>query len=304
LALIYDPSRNSVRTIEEATRWQATEVEPVLDADRPIVDAHHHLWRGRTPHNDYLDRHFVEDLGGHNIRATVVIETGADYWQTSDLSLRPVSETEFMAGLAGASATNRQCRIAAAYVARADFARPRLSRGFCAARASGTHLRRLAFPSATRRAREPGRSVSGDHDRCKPRGRAARGRPLCARARGGLCSLARVNRTNCRISKRPDEDRRDRHALFWVFIPGRVRPIPRQWLTRGDLTSRFASSALELVVACSRATSRLTSRAALIGLSGTLSSGLQPRSPRTKRMISSAVRRRPRTDFDATHRRA
>jgi L-fuconolactonase len=120
LALTYDPSRNSVRTLDEVTRWQATEVEPVLDADRSIVDAHHHLWRSNTPHNDYLADDFREDLGGHNVRASVVIETGADYWQAGEPSLRPVSETEYIATLAGTPADNRQCHVAAAYVARAD----------------------------------------------------------------------------------------------------------------------------------------------------------------------------------------
>ena len=57
----------------EHAEWLGRLVEPVLDATRPIVDAHHHLWmREGAP---YLFPELLADLEtGHNIVATVFAE--------------------------------------------------------------------------------------------------------------------------------------------------------------------------------------------------------------------------------------
>jgi len=78
--------------------------EPILDPDVPIIDAHHHLWD--RPGNRYLLDEFLADVrGGHNVVATVFVECRAMYRAEEPPELRPVGETEFVAGVAAMSAS-------------------------------------------------------------------------------------------------------------------------------------------------------------------------------------------------------
>jgi L-fuconolactonase len=101
--------------------WLARHVEPILEPDYPVVDAHHHLfdwpiWRYRF--DDYL-----EDLGsGHNVIATVFAECGSMYKAGGPIARRPVGETEFVAGVAAMSDSGGYgpTRVCAAIVGHAD----------------------------------------------------------------------------------------------------------------------------------------------------------------------------------------
>ncbi|WP_250485284.1 amidohydrolase [Caballeronia sp. GaOx3] len=96
-------------------------VEAAIEPDLPIVDTHHHLWD--VPNNRYLINEFVEDLsGGHNIIATVFLETLAMYRASGPVEMRPVGETEFANGVAAMSASGRygRTKIAAGIVGFAD----------------------------------------------------------------------------------------------------------------------------------------------------------------------------------------
>ena len=86
----------------EHAAWLERLVEPALDATRPIVDAHHHLWmRDGAP---YLFPELVADLEtGHNIIATVFAECHSMYRAKGPVAFRPVGETEFVAGVASMS---------------------------------------------------------------------------------------------------------------------------------------------------------------------------------------------------------
>ncbi len=86
----------------EHSLWLERLVEPVLDADRPIVDAHHHLWmRENAP---YLFPELLADLEtGHRIVATVFAECHSMYRMRGPAAFRPVGETEFVAGVAAMS---------------------------------------------------------------------------------------------------------------------------------------------------------------------------------------------------------
>ena len=58
--------------------WLAQLREPIIDADRPICDPHHHLWDHEL--NPYLLPELLADMGeGHNIVSTVFMECGAMY---------------------------------------------------------------------------------------------------------------------------------------------------------------------------------------------------------------------------------
>ncbi len=82
--------------------WLARVVEPVLDEGRAIVDAHHHLWyRDGSP---YLFPELLNDLEcGHRVVATVFAECHSMYRARGPAAMRPVGETEFVAGIAAMS---------------------------------------------------------------------------------------------------------------------------------------------------------------------------------------------------------
>lgn len=73
--------------------WLALHHEPILDADLPIIDAHHHIW------NQEGNPYGLEDLAadtatGHRIVGTVFVEAHANYRPDGPEALRPVGETE------------------------------------------------------------------------------------------------------------------------------------------------------------------------------------------------------------------
>jgi L-fuconolactonase len=102
--------------------------EPIIDADLPIVDPHHHLWLRPEAvmqalerdsglmtgalmpafrrHARYLLDEFLEDLrSGHNIRATVYVEVRSMYRNKGPQALRSVGEVEFANGVAAMAAS-------------------------------------------------------------------------------------------------------------------------------------------------------------------------------------------------------
>ena len=99
--------------------WLATWREDALEPDLPIVDPHHHLWERE---GGYLLDELVADLtSGHRIVATVFAQCGYAYRTSGPLPLRPVGETEFVAGVA-AEAERRgvATRVCAGIVGHAD----------------------------------------------------------------------------------------------------------------------------------------------------------------------------------------
>ena len=78
-----------------------------IDPDRPIIDAHHHLW-DTAPQPGYpefplsaFDRTVRES--GHNIVASVYVESGTSPYASGPEHLRPCGETEYAAGCAARS---------------------------------------------------------------------------------------------------------------------------------------------------------------------------------------------------------
>ena len=97
------------RTPAEEKAWLAQVAEEIVDPERPIVDAHHHMWR---------DRYVLEDLwadteSGHNVVKTVFVECRSEYREEGPEHLRPVGETEFMTGIARASQGHGRAEISA-----------------------------------------------------------------------------------------------------------------------------------------------------------------------------------------------
>ncbi len=95
--------------------------EPILEPDLPIIDTHHHLW-DRGGHR-YLLHEFLADVDtGHNVVATVFVECDAMYRASGPVEMRPVGQTEFVAGQAAMSDSGRygKTRVAAGIVGFAD----------------------------------------------------------------------------------------------------------------------------------------------------------------------------------------
>jgi len=86
---------NNVRSLDELRTWLAASREEILEPALPIVDPHHHL--RETAHGRYLLPELADDLeSGHNIRATVFVDSQTMHRTTGSAFLRPVGETEFV----------------------------------------------------------------------------------------------------------------------------------------------------------------------------------------------------------------
>ena len=108
--------------------WLAkAEPEAVLEPELPIIDTHHHLWV-RTDQR-YLLHEFLADLqSGHNTVATVFMECHSMYRAEGPQEMKPVGETEFVAGIAAMSDSGDygKTRIAAGIVGYADLTHERV----------------------------------------------------------------------------------------------------------------------------------------------------------------------------------
>ncbi len=105
------------------------DVEPIVDPDLPIVDAHHHFFYkpgspvGASRFDRYLADELLADIvGGHDIRATVFIDCRLMYRQDGPEQLRALGEVEYANGVAamGASGLAGPVRLCAAIVGNAD----------------------------------------------------------------------------------------------------------------------------------------------------------------------------------------
>jgi predicted TIM-barrel fold metal-dependent hydrolase len=103
------------------TAWLARLTEDIIDPDLPIIDPHHHLWQ-RGGQTYYLDGLLDDVDSGHNVVATVFLQCFWAYRTDGPEELRPVGETEFVAGIAAeAEARNTRAKICAGIVGHTDF---------------------------------------------------------------------------------------------------------------------------------------------------------------------------------------
>lgn len=103
-------------------------LEPIIEPDLPIVDAHHHLWyvseatidamerddtisaRGLAPMYRSSARYLFDELmddmrGGHNVRASIYVEAQSMYRADGPREMRSVGEVEFANGVAAMGAS-------------------------------------------------------------------------------------------------------------------------------------------------------------------------------------------------------
>lgn len=110
---------NNIRTLSELTAWQAQPAEAVLEPERPIIDPHHHLREG--PSGRYHLPELAEDLdGGHNVRATVFVDSQSGYRSDGPMLLRPVGETELVSRWLAEAPRQGRCAPCAGIVGALD----------------------------------------------------------------------------------------------------------------------------------------------------------------------------------------
>jgi predicted TIM-barrel fold metal-dependent hydrolase len=118
----YDQPTRYGRIRPPVEAWLATApAEPILEPALPIIDTHHHLWE--RPDHRYLLHELLADLDtGHHVVATVFVECHAMYRAAGPVEMRPVGETEFVAGIAAMSESGAygSTRVAAGIVGFAD----------------------------------------------------------------------------------------------------------------------------------------------------------------------------------------
>jgi L-fuconolactonase len=96
-------------------------IEPPLEPELPICDAHHHLWE-RLPSGYMLDDLLQDLRAGHNIVSTVAVECRYGYRNDGADELKPVGEVEFLDSIAERVASDPTItpRVAAAIVGHAN----------------------------------------------------------------------------------------------------------------------------------------------------------------------------------------
>lgn len=110
-----------LRPLAELNAWTKQRHEAAFEADLPIIDTHHHLWDGEL--GRYLIDELAEDVAaGHNIIATIFVESGGMYRADGPGEMRPVGEVEFANGIAAMSASGRygKSRLCAGIIGHAD----------------------------------------------------------------------------------------------------------------------------------------------------------------------------------------
>ncbi len=84
--------------------WLEMRQEEIIWPDLPIIDPHHHLWD--RPESRYMLHDLNGDMvSGHNVVATVFVQSRSMYRQQGAESFRPVGEIEFANGVAACFAS-------------------------------------------------------------------------------------------------------------------------------------------------------------------------------------------------------
>src|ERR1700743_2404384 len=103
------PSTRSGLYADPNEDWLKLHTEEIIDPARPIVDPHHHLWdRGGVR---YLMEEISDDVtSGHNIIATVYVESRSMYRNYGPEAFRPVGEVGVVNGAAGMAGGGAHCQ--------------------------------------------------------------------------------------------------------------------------------------------------------------------------------------------------
>lgn len=104
-----------------AGKHQEGRNEPIVEPDLAIIDSHHHLFV--RPGIHYLfDEYLADTALGHNIKASVYVETRYNARTDEPEMLQPLGKIAFANGAAELSAAGLSgpCRMAGAIIGHAD----------------------------------------------------------------------------------------------------------------------------------------------------------------------------------------
>lgn len=124
---------------EDLDAWHNLVVEPALEPELPIIDAHHHLWdaNGRPASTDlvsvlmfgkrnHMTKEFhaeqLQQTGGHNVVKTVFLEAGQKYdgpREGPGSDVAPIGEVKYMQSIGDATAKDKT-QVCAAVVGHAN----------------------------------------------------------------------------------------------------------------------------------------------------------------------------------------
>lgn len=95
---------NLYRPSDELAVWLGASKEVAEEAELPLVDAHHHLWRDER--GQYELAEMAADVRGNKVIGTVYVECGSNYEASVDYSLserspvapqmKPIAETQYV----------------------------------------------------------------------------------------------------------------------------------------------------------------------------------------------------------------
>ena len=90
--------------IPGSEEWLASVSEDIVDPERSIIDTHHHLWKTASLWGTYeLADLWADTDSGHNIEKTIFVDCHSEYRTEGPSHLKPIGETEYVAGIAAES---------------------------------------------------------------------------------------------------------------------------------------------------------------------------------------------------------
>jgi predicted TIM-barrel fold metal-dependent hydrolase len=81
---------------EDQNAWLAQVEEEIIDPERPIIDAHHHLWPNMMGDVYNIEELALDTQAGHRIIGTVFMECGTCYREDGPEHERALGETEYV----------------------------------------------------------------------------------------------------------------------------------------------------------------------------------------------------------------
>ncbi|GAB5101261.1 amidohydrolase family protein [Caballeronia sp. HLA56] len=102
----------------EASARMPPQTEAAIEANLPVIDAHHHLWAAPRP--DYLFPEYAADTAAHRVVGSVFVECRTHYEASASPELAPLGETAFALAESARAARSNLKNIAAGIIGYAD----------------------------------------------------------------------------------------------------------------------------------------------------------------------------------------
>ena len=147
--------REWIKDMAHRNEWLGQVVEDVVDPDREIIDPHHHLWdRGGSVYE--MPQLWEDTSDGHNVIGTIFIECRMNWREDGPDHMKPVGETEYVAGQAALAAERPEKAQLIGHIANAHLAHPQLDEVLDAHTTAGGGLFKGIRHSLSLETKDPG----------------------------------------------------------------------------------------------------------------------------------------------------